>query len=343
MRARRVICLGLLCMAWALDLRAQELSLFSALRLPVDASVAALGDYNVAHMGGHAALAWQNPALVATEDRPQLVLSFLDYYADIGAGAAYLRLPLGRGRLGVGLRYLSYGDFDGYDDAGRATHTFSAQMQLLHIAYGRRLGAFSWGIALMPSYVFIDDVSAYGVFMDMGVTFTHPDNKFRLGMALKYLRLWHGSSYVSRSEQQPLDLWVGASYGPKGFPFRFSANFYGLLQSTYYYDSRSPLEMQHEEGDFVDRMLSKANLGAELLLGKWIRLQSALTVARRQQLQIHSTAGLSGFSFGLACALSSFSLQIAQSFHEIRGDRRLHLGVQIHLDALRRRVSDSKK
>ena len=343
-RGWRITYLGLLLgILWSPPLRAQGLSFFSALRLPVDASVAGLGDYNVAHMSGYASLAWQNPALLATEQEAQFACSFLNYYADIGAGAAYLRLPIRAGRLGIGLRYLSYGRFEGYDAFARATHEFSAQTQLLHIAYGHKLGAFSWGLALVPSYVTIDRTSAYGVFMDLGATFTHPARAFRIGIALKHIPLGYAATHGLRPELRPLDLWVGATYGPEGFPFRFSANFYGLLQRTYYYDEDSPVSEQRRAPSSLDRLLGKGNLGGELLLGKWIRLQAAFTVARRQQFQLSPTAGWAGFSFGAACVLSSFSLHLAQSFHELRDERRLHFGLGINLSALRKRGISQKK
>ena len=315
---------------WATDTRAQGLSLFSSLRLPVDASVAALGDYNVSHMGGNPSLTWQNTALIATDPATQLSVSVLDYYAGIRAGSAFFRLAVGKGSLGLGFRYLSYGRFEGYNEQGVSVGDFSAQTQLFQIAYGRSLGLFSWGISLRPAYVFVDRVSAYGAFADLGATFTHPDRSFRLGIALKHVALWLRSADVSR----PLDVWIGMSYGPEGFPFRFSATLYGLTQSTYYYDESSPVLSHREPARFLDQVLSKSNLGVELLLGKWLRLQSALTVARRQQLQLDEVPGLSGFSFGLAWQMRHFSLHLAQRFHEVRSGR-IHVGLQLNFDAFR--------
>lgn len=314
-------------------IQAQDLSLFEALQLPVDAGVAALGDYNVSHTGNNVALIWQNPSLVNVARSTELAFSFVDYYADIRAGASTWRSPIKAGAFSLGFRYLSYGKMPGYDEKERFEGHFSAHTHLLMLCYGHSLGPFALGISFLPALVSVEQARAYGFFSDLGATFRHPRKELRLGMVIKHVPWLRRSRYSHLSENSPMNLWIGASYRPPEFPFRFSANLYGLGHKTYYHDPQSPIQAHQKSASWLFKTLSKCNFGLELLLAKVLELSSALTVARRQQLQTNEINGLAGFSFGGTLKLRAFRLRATRSFHEVQGGR-THLGLQINFSAL---------
>ena len=313
---------------------AQDLSPFGALRLPVDAAVAALGDYNVSHTGKSTALMWQNPALVSAAKGTQLSTSFIDYYADIHAASTSFRFSKGAHAFGAGIRYLSYGKIDGYDEKGVATGKISASVQLMQLTYGHNLGPFSVAVSLLPAYATLADASAFALFSDLGVTFTHPRHELRVGLSLKHMPLLRLSGTLGAEQEEPLDVWLGATYRPERMPFRFSLTGYGLTKNTYYEDNESPIKAHHSAGSLAEKIFGKCNLGTELLIAKWVQLQGALTVARQQQLQTNEANGWAGFSFGCAVKIHALALQLTRSFHDIRGGR-THIGLQLNFDVFR--------
>ena len=317
-------------------INAQSLSIRAALRLPVDAGVAALGNYNVSHTGDNVALFWQNPAYVATGAGTQVSLSFLDYYADVRAIGSAIRFSLNTHHMGIGVRYLSYGKLQGYDERGVSQGTFVASTQLIQLTYGRQLGPFAWGISLLPAQIAVETAYTFGLFTELGATFTHPRKWFRAGLAIKHITLLNVSQRTQEeSHVPPLDIWLGMTLQPPGMPFRFSLNLYGLTQRTYYEDTSSPVRVQHNIS-FLAKALSKCNLGAEVLLGKRLRLQSAFTVKRWQQLRTDDQHGLAGFAFGASMHIAKFILRGTHSFHEVRGGH-THIGIQFDLNAFRRK------
>ena len=313
-----------------------QLSPFNISKLPVSAGVAALGDYNVSHTGNDVSFIWQNPALLAkSSSAGQIMFSFLDNYADMRAFSGIGHFVAGKGHLGVGFRYLDYGNFEGYDSRGLSEGTFSASTQQWQLAYGHKIGLFALGGALLPAQVALAEGRFYEITLELGGTFVHPTEELLIGLVVKHIRLWQWLNGFSAPKRHPIDIWTGITFRPQRMPVRFSLGLYGLTQRVYYQDENSPVISQRKV-NFFSKILSKCNVGTEVLLGRWLTLQSALIFARRAQFQTNERSGFSGFSFGVSLNLSILSLRLARSFHEVNNGR-LHLSLQLNLNAFRKK------
>ena len=298
---------------------AQIHSPIGTLPLSVDASVAAMGDYYVSSAERLPGMLWQNPAQVFYNRRPEpdFAVSYMQYYANVYAASATSNFSIRNVPLSLGIRHLSYGRFDGYDEAGRSTSSFSGAMQLFNLSYGRSLGSFGVAASLLPVYTVLSTYRSYSMFLDLGGIFVHPSQRFQMAVVVKGLPLVQDEDV----SWDPVDVWLGATYQPMGTDFRLSCTVYGLTRRTYYYDSSSSVLLQRSSPTFLQDVLSKCNFSLEWLLHKVIVLRSGLNVARRQALRTDTISGWAGFSAGLSLKLAPFIFSIARTFHEVRTAR----------------------
>ena len=108
--------------------RAQDLTGYGYLALPVSARGLALGGTSLSVVEPEMSIAEQNPALLCPQMSGQAVLSYTNYMAGIQMGyAAYAGKFLNVGGWSAGLKFIDYGHFDGYDIQGISTGSFSVK------------------------------------------------------------------------------------------------------------------------------------------------------------------------------------------------------------------------
>lgn len=172
------------------------------LRLGVGARALAMGEaYAAGAVGAEAAVL--NPAALGNLSRYQVSFThdihLLDTSFDYGAFA----LPLAEGRAGgaaLAVRYLSYGEMQGYDEHGVPTDTFTAGDLALGLAYGIPLfPGFCAGVGLNYLYSKLDDVTANGFSVDLGLLY-QPLERLRVGFVAQNL----GPSVTYETLESPL-------------------------------------------------------------------------------------------------------------------------------------------
>jgi len=91
---------------------------FSFLKNPASAEVAALGGTNVSLIGNNVAAGFSNPSLLRPLHHGQVATSFSSLLAGINQYTAMAGYQLGGQTLGLGVQYINYGSIDQTDAAG---------------------------------------------------------------------------------------------------------------------------------------------------------------------------------------------------------------------------------
>lgn len=169
---RKLQLLGvMLCWPWCLA--AQEVGGYGFLDIPVSAHASALGGTVVSIVEPESSLADNNASLLCPEMSGQLAASYMNWLSDIHlANVSYTCSFLEEGAWQTGIRYVDYGDFDGYDEWGNAMGSFGAKDMAFHAALGYPLSA-RWRIggALRAIYSKYESESAFAVGADVGLNY----------------------------------------------------------------------------------------------------------------------------------------------------------------------------
>ncbi|MBW3127843.1 type IX secretion system protein PorQ [Hymenobacter profundi] len=300
---------------------------FSFLNVPAGAKLAALGGANVSSRDADGTMLFANPALLNQEMDGRLALSYVDYLADIGqTSAVYVFNTQQAGRFGVGLNYLSYGEFQQVDAAGNVIGEFSVNEYVASVADSYTSGNFTLGGTLKLAVSGIAGNHSVGVLVDAGALFKHPDQDFTVGLAVRNLGYQVKPYTGSGREPMPLNVELGTSFKPEHLPFRFSLTAHHLQQLDIVYLDPTQSTQLDENGDPIvpekslgDKITRHFAVGGELLLSKNLHLRAGYNHLARRELRLANIGGGAGFSFGAMVRISQFQLDYTRAGYHASG------------------------
>lgn len=272
----------------------QAQATYPFLRTDVAPRVAALGGAFVA-MQEDANLLFVNPAGLATVAR-SASLSYLDHLLDISAGSVAITTEFGPiGRVGFGVLFTHYGEFDRTDALMNTSGTFTATDIALVAGTGLEIAEGTYaGANIKFIHSSIADFTSSAIAADFGVLHTIPDQQLAFGASLLNAGT-QLSAYNGRREFLPLDLRVGVAKRPEHLPVWLNVNLHRL----------------QEGGLTVSERLQQFSFGAEFDMSASLRFRVGYNNKIRNDLKIGTSAGLAGFSGGLGISVAGTMIDYA--------------------------------
>ena len=292
----------LLCCAVPTSAQPTDLSGFSFLRLEPSARAAALGGSFSAVYGDDVNAFFYNPALLNEEMHGVLSVSYLNHLSDLNAGfAAYGRHRDGLGTVGLGLRFLSWGELQGADEQGNRTGTFGASDVALTggiaRAHDERL---RYGANVHVIYSSVESYSASALATDVGVMYALPGQQLTLSASVNNLGVTL-SSLGSTHDALPVDVRIGLTKRLRYLPLLVSVMGYNLHD----FDSLS------ETATTLDDILAHVALGGELQFGESFNVRLGYNHRRHEALKTKSRLDMAGFGMGFGIKITRFRLDYA--------------------------------
>jgi len=181
------------------------------LKTGVDARAAILGQAMSAHVAGPSACHW-NPAGLAETQRPQLLVSHIESFADLRHEYAAVTQPLGGMTAGFAFNGSWSDNLEGYNEIGEPTGEFgySAYEALLSLGttgpFGTRLGVGAKYISES-----IGSYEATGYAADLGVQWAPAvATPLRLGLSVR--NLGPAMSFIEEEFDLPLTVQGGVAW-----------------------------------------------------------------------------------------------------------------------------------
>lgn len=313
--ASLVICLGVC---------AQEgSSAYSFLRIPVSSQAFALGGVNISSINPDLSLVDQNPALLGPEIEAQMGLGYMHYLGSSNfASARYGMGAAEHSAWSAGVRFLSYGAIDGYDDMGTPTGQFHPQDLVVDAIYSHDINSrWRGGITMKFVYSHYDRYEAIALATDLGVNYYNPDKDFSFSAVLKNL-----GGQVKRFEEHydrlPFDIQLGITKGLGSTPFQLSITAHHLTKWKLPY-------YQHKDEQGVGNMEMKDNFAGNLFRHLVFGLQFspsqhfyaalAYNYKTRTDMATYQRNFLSGFSAGVGFRVRAMGFGVAYAQPHKRG------------------------
>ena len=288
----------------AIGIHAQESQeVYSFLRLPVSAHVAALGGDNITLTDDDATLIFHNPALICDVSDKSLNLNFMTYMEGAKtASASFVKAYKERATWGVAAQYMDYGTMKQTTVDNIETGDFSARDIALAGTFAYLLSDhISGGITGRFVTSHLASYNSAAVAVDLGLNYQNEEHGWSLSAVAKNLG-GQIKAYEDDFERIPLDLQLGVSKRLIGSPLRLSATLSRL---------------NNWDQGFIKHLA----VGADLLLGENIYVAAGYNFRRSSEMKISDNDGESnhgaGLSLGAGLQLERFKLHVAYAKYHV--------------------------
>ena len=291
---------------WLLAVKAsaqESKEVYSFLRLPVSAHVAAVGGDNISLTDDDPTVIFHNPALISNVSDKSINLNFMTYMDGAKtASASFVKAYKERATWGVAAQYMDYGTMKQTTVDNVETGDFSARDIALSGTFTYLLSdRISGGITGRFITSHIASYSSAAVAVDLGVNYQDADRGWSLSAVAKNLG-GQIKAYEDDFERIPLDLQIGVTKRLIGSPLRLS----GTLSRLNNWDQ-----------GFIKHLA----VGADLLLGENIYVAAGYNFRRSSEMKIAYGEGESnhgaGLSLGAGLQLQRFKLHVAYAKYHV--------------------------
>lgn len=310
MRALRLLAVGVFAglLGASASGQAPAETAFDLVRLDPSTRAAALAGAG-AVPGDDPTAAFYNPALLTPEMGRALSLSYTNHVADVSAGSAVYARDLGLWggfTAAVGVRFLSYGDFErrtGVEANDATPDTYGAGETALTLTAARELlPQLQAGASVHALFASIDDAGAQALAADLGLALTVPDQALTLGASVHHLGAVL-SSLGETDDRLPLDVRLTATKRLRYLPLTVSVA--GVdLQS---------FDGPDVDSSFVNRALDHVAVGGELRLGTALSVRAGYNGRRGDALRSGGRLDLAGVGVGAGIKLRRVTVDYAFS------------------------------
>ena len=305
---------------------------YSFLDMTSSARVAALGNTDLSIYDSDIQLSINNPALINSDMHNDIVLSYVNYYADINYGMAqYSRTFEKFGSFAATVQFHSYGNMKYADEQGYVDgSTFSPSDYNVMIGWGRQLSPhWSIGANLKFAGIQYETFKTFAIAVDVAGSY-RTDNGWMMSLTARNIGYELYSNFEGDRNKLPFHLSAGVSKRLEHVPFLFSIVYENIQKWDLSYDDPLDLDGNYdpitgtkkEKSDaakFADNFMRHIVLGGEIYIGKNLVLRAAYNYGMRQNLKTPTAKGLCGFSYGFGIKIWELSINYSRSEMHIYG------------------------
>ena len=300
---------------------------------------AALGGKIITNVDYDVTQGLYNPATINLEMDNQLALNYANYLGDISYGTAAYAYTIDRRvqTFHAGITYVNYGSFDGYDENGNSTGTFTGNETALSFGYAFQIGFSDFyagaNIKLISSK--LEQYSSLGGALDFGLIYINEYLEFNAALAIRNLGTQF-TTYAGLNEPLPFEIDLGFSQKLKNVPIRWHLTFENLQQwpiaaanPARFTTDLSGNQTQEEIG-FLSQLIRHTLVGAELFPDRGFNIRLGYSFRRAEELRILEQRNFSGLSFGIGIKFNKLRFSYTHARYSSASNINF-LGVQISL------------
>ncbi|MEY8847776.1 type IX secretion system protein PorQ [Psychroserpens sp. XS_ASV72] len=288
-------------------------STFQFLNLIASPRQAALGGKVITNYDYDVTSGLFNPATINSEMDNQLAVNYSSYLAGISYGTAAYAYTWDRhvNTLHVGMTYINYGEFEGYDLNGISTGTFTGNEAALSFGYAYNIPFtdFYVGANLKMITSKLEQYNSIGVATDLGAMYINERLDFHAALCIRNLGT-QIVTYAGLNEPLPLEVSLGLSQTLENVPLRWHLTFENLQKWPIATSNpaRATTDLDgnqtQEKVGFLNELMRHTILGAELFPERGFNLRIGYNFRRAEELRLEEQRNFSGLSFGIGIKLN---------------------------------------
>jgi hypothetical protein len=295
------------------------------LNVPTSPFSAALGGVPVSLTTGSPAQMHANPAFLTPESSRNLSVSYTRYLSDANMGFLSSAYDIEKiGTLGVGLRFINYGQLDRIDEFGIDRGSFNASDVAFKVALARNFEDWiRFGLAADFIYSSYDSYQASGVAFSGGVLYDDPEANYSVGLSFINLGT-QLSTFDGTREELPFDLRLGVTRKLQYLPLRITFTAHQL--------HKWDLRTVNDESDpgFFANLARHMALGGDFLFSESFRVRVGYNHLTHEELKTGQRLELVGFGFGVAIKYKGIDVEFSRNSYSVMGSL-FQLGINTRL------------
>tara|TARA_R110002050_G_scaffold97971_2_gene203618 strand:- start:2063 stop:3046 length:984 start_codon:yes stop_codon:yes gene_type:complete len=274
---------------------------------------AALGGKVLTNVDYDVTQALFNPATINADMDNQLALNYTSYLGGISYGTAAYAYTVDRHTqtFHAGITYVNYGSFDGYDENGNSTGTFTGNEAALSMGYALQIGYsdfyFGANVKLITSK--LEQYNSLGAAVDLGLLYINEDLDFHAAFAVRNFGT-QITTYAGLNESLPFEVDFGMSQRLENVPIRWHITFENLQDWPIARPNPARItsdlggNSSSEKIGFLGQVIRHTILGAELFPEGGFNIRLGYNFRRGEELRIVDQRNFSGISAGFSIKMN---------------------------------------
>lgn len=274
---------------------------------------AALGGKIITNFDHDVTEALYNPASINYQMSNQLAVNYANFLGGISYGTAAYAYTWDRHvqTFHVGITYINYGTFDGYDLNGNSTGTFSGNEAALSAGYNYNIPYTDFYIGANVKIItsLLEQYNSIGGAIDFGAMYINERLDFHAALTIRNIGTQF-TTYAGQNEPLPFEINFGMSQTLENVPLRWHLTLENLQawQIGVTNPARATTDLDgnqtQEKVSFFNNALRHLILGAELFPEGGFNIRLGYNFRRAEELRIIDQRNFSGISLGVAVKLN---------------------------------------
>lgn len=281
-----------------------------------------------------------NPAAINSDMHNRLALNYGSYFGEASYGTASYAYMYDRHlqTFQAGVNYINYGKFEGYDENGTATSSFTGNEIAVSAGYSYNIPFTDFHVGANAKVISstLESYNSFGGAIDIGAIYIDTQNDINYGLSLRNIGTQF-TRYAETNESLPFEIIAGISQEVENVPIRWHITLENLQQWKVAFSNPNRAEnsidgsSEQEKVSFVNNALRHVIVGAELFPRKSFNVQLGYNFRRGEELRLIDHRYFSGISAGFGLKLNRLKFNYSYSRYTLGANTSL-FGLTINFD-----------
>lgn len=307
-------------------------SVYQFLNLVTSPRQAAIGGKVITFYDQDVNQAHFNPACINAEMDNKLALNYGSYFGEVTYGTASYAYTYDRHvqTFFGGVNYVNYGKFEGYDENGQQTASFTGSEIALSFGYAYNVPFTDLYIGANAKLISssLESYNSFGAAIDIGALFIDTRNDVNWAIAIRNIGT-QITPYAETREKLPLEVLIGVSQLMENVPIRWHLTLENMQQWQLAFANPNRAEGNLDGGStpekvsFFNNALRHVIVGAELFPDKGFNIRLGYNFRRAEELRILEQRNFSGLSVGFGLKINNLKFNYSYSRYTLAANTSL--------------------
>jgi len=312
---------------------------YQFLNLVTSPRQAALGGKTITIYDDDVNQAQFNPATINAEMDNHLAVNYGSYFGEVTYGTASYAYTYDRHlqTFQVGINYVNYGKFDGYDENGQSTSQFTGSETALSFGYAYNLPYTNIFLGVNGKLISstLESYNSFGGAVDFGAVFIDEANDVNWALVIRNIGTQF-TTYNGTNEKLPLEIMAGVSQELENVPVRWHLTLENLQQWNISFSNPNRSQGSLDGSSNAEKVSAMGNalrhviFGVELFPKRSFNLRLGYNFRRAEELLILEQRNFSGISVGFGLKLNKLKFNYSYSRYTLAGNTSL-FGLTVNL------------
>jgi hypothetical protein len=273
-----------------------------------------------------------NPASINPEMDNRLSVNYGSLFGEVRYGTAAYAYTYDRHvqTFQAGVNYVNYGKFDGYDENGIATSSFTGSEIALNFGYAYNVPFTDIHIGASGKLISstLESYNSFGGAIDLGGVYIDQDNDINYALVIRNIGTQF-KAYDATREKLPLEIMAGISQEMQNVPIRWHLTLENLQQWNVSFSNPARAQNNIEGGStpekvsFFNNALRHLIVGAELFPKKGFNIRLGYNFRRGEELRLLEQRNFSGISAGIGLKMGRLKFDYSYSRYTLAANTSL--------------------